>query len=353
MPDEHVIGPYTSLIECMRRINDWCQQLLPVVDENRLLLGVVADGDIRRAILRKSSLEQIAQDFMNKDPVVINSAQWDLGNALYMLREHGLRWLPFVDGDGRFLEMLTLERLIRFQARNTPVVLMAGGLGSRLAPLTDEIPKPMLPVGGRPLIEYIVDQFVRQGFRRFIFSVNYKKEIIENHFGDGSAFGASINYIEEDARLGTAGALTLLPENMESPFIVMNGDILTTLNFGDLVEAHLNGDAMATMAVKSHSEHVPYGVVTVDESGYLLGFEEKPLYSFNISAGINVFSREVRSAIPSGKYFDMPELYQELLSNGAPVKIYALECYWRDIGNLNDYKQAKTDIFDLISSGSD
>lgn len=349
MPDKRTIGPHASLLECMRRINDWCQQLLPVVDENRILLGVVADGDIRRAILRKSSLEQVAQDFMNRNPLVINSSRWDLGNALFLLREHGLRWLPLVDGDGRFLEMLTLDSLIRFQARNTPVVIMAGGLGSRLAPLTDEMPKPMLPVGGRPLLEHIVDQFVRQGFRRFIFSVNYKKEIIENHFGDGSAFGASIRYIEEEARLGTAGALTLLPENLESPFIVMNGDILTTLNFGDLVEAHLSGGAMATMVIKSHSENVPYGVVTVDESGYLLGIEEKPLYSFNISAGINVFSGEVVKLIPARQYYDMPDLYLALLDRHKKARTYLLKCYWQDIGSISDYNQANTDILDHVT----
>lgn len=346
--DKYVVYPQSSILECMRCINESCQQLVPVVENDGKLVGVVADGDIRRAILRNPTLDQEANGFMSHNPIVINLAQWDLGKALFLMREKRLRCIPVVDEFGRFQEMLTLERLIQFQARNTPVVIMAGGLGSRLAPLTDEVPKPMLPMGGHPLLEYIVNQFIRQGFRRFIFSVNYKKEVIRDYFGDGAKFGASIHYIEENMRLGTAGALTLLPADIESPFIVMNGDILTTLNFDKLIETHIHSDALATMAIRSYKETIPYGVVSVDEKGYLANITEKPHYSFNISAGINVLAKDILSLIPENKFFDMPDLYKEMVENQKCVKTYILDCYWRDIGNIKDYNQAKKDILDLF-----
>lgn len=345
--NKNTTGPDTSILECMRLIAQWSQQLLPIVDADGRLLGVVSDGDIRRAILQGKALDQAVASIMNSRPVTLLAENQDRGRALFLLREHSLRWIPLVDSQGKFVELWALEDLLQFQSRKNMVVIMAGGLGARLMPLTNDMPKPMLPVGGKPLLEHIVENFVRQGFRSFTFSVNYKKEIIEDYFGDGRRFGASIHYLHEEERLGTAGALSLLPQGLDAPCIVMNGDILTTLDFGKLMENHIQNNAVATMVVRRYRQQIPYGVISVDDDAQMVSIEEKPCFSFLISAGINVLSVSAIRYVPSA-FFDMPDLYRRLLEEKQPVQTYETEEYWRDIGNLQDYRQANHDITDLF-----
>lgn len=326
----------------------WSQQLVPLTDADGRLRGVLSDGDVRRAILRGESLDGPASAIMNDHPLTMAAGHRDRGRAIFLLRERRLRWLPIVDDDGGFVELWTLEDLLRFSARGNLAVIMAGGLGTRMAPLTDTMPKPMLPVGGRPLLEHIVDQFVRQGFRSIVISVAYRKEIIERHFGDGAGFGADIRYLHEDRRLGTAGALSLLPEPPDAPVVVMNGDILATLDFGALIDAHDASGAAATMVVRRHEERIPFGVAAVNDARELVSLEEKPVLSFLVSAGINVLSPEAVARIPKGEFFDMPDLHRELLRDGRRVLTWETEGYWRDVGNLKEYRQANRDMLDSL-----
>ena len=346
---KNTTGPDTSILECMRLITEWRQQLLPITDENGRLLGVVSDGDIRRAILKGEGLDQSVKIIMNTNPIVLPLQSLDRGKALFLLRENSLRWLPVVDEAGIFINLLSLEELLPFQSRNNLVVIMAGGLGTRLVPLTNDTPKPMLPVGGRPLLEHIVERFIHQGFRSFAFSVNYKKEIIQDYFGDGSRFGASIQYLHEDKRLGTAGALSQIFQKIETPCIVMNGDILTTLDFGNLLDAHIESRAIATVVAHRHTEQVPYGVLTANEKFELISIEEKPSFSFLISSGINVLSPQAIERVPKHTFFDMPDLYRELINEKLKIQIYETKDYWRDIGNLQDYRQANIDMTALFN----
>lgn len=342
------VGPQASILQCMEQINKYCQQLMPVIDDGGHLLGVVADGDIRRAIIAGQTLDKPVSSIMNKNPVCIQAEKWDIGKALFLLRSHSLRWLPVVDVKGRFVRIWSLEDLLQLQSRDNMVVIMAGGLGTRLAPLTNDIPKPMLPVGGRPLLEHIVMHFARQGFRSFVFAVNYKKEIIEEHFQDGSSLGVSIHYLYERKRLGTAGSLALIDYELDAPFIVMNGDILTTFNFGILADTHKNNNSYATIVTRQYVHKVPFGVVREDSENRLLSLEEKPEISFKISAGINIFSPAAISLIPKDSYFDMPDLYKAIMARGYEIKTCPCADYWCDIGNLKDYQKANNEIMDIF-----
>ena len=224
---------------------------------------------------------------------------------------------------------------------------MAGGLGERLGVLTREMPKPMLHVGGRPLLETIVRNFVQQGFRNIFISVNYKAELIQNHFGDGTSFGAAIRYVHEAERLGTAGALGLLPSTPDLPLVVTNGDILTTINYGALVDFHNATPADATMAVREHKVHVPYGVVTAAE-GYLQVIREKPTESWFVSAGIYVIGPTVFRLVDRGVKIDMPTVLERVVASEGRVAVYPIREYWLDIGRVEDFEQAHAEFHEVF-----
>jgi NDP-sugar pyrophosphorylase family protein len=223
--------------------------------------------------------------------------------------------------------------------RDNWVVLMAGGLGSRLRPLTDECPKPMLRVGNKPLLETIIETFIEQGFRRFFISVNYMADTIKEYFGDGSRWGAEIQYLEETSRLGTAGALSLLPEKPQAPLLVMNGDLLTKINFRQLLDFHREHHAQGTMCVREYEFQVPYGVVKMDHHR-ITGFEEKPIQRYFVNAGIYVLEPQALQHIPHGVFFDMPSLFQTLMADRQEAVVFPIREYWLDIGHMADYDRA-------------
>lgn len=336
-----------SILDAIGIIDQGVCQTVLVTDASTKLLGVVSDGDVRRAILQGHDLQTPVAQIMNTQPVTVSVAE-GYGTALVRLRSLGVRYIPVLDDAGRVVDFWSVEQLLRFNALSNPVVIMAGGLGTRLAPLTEDAPKPMLPVGGRPLLEHIVQHFVSMGFRQFYFTVNYKAGHIKEYFADGAAFGVSIDYVHETKRLGTAGALALLPERPTLPTIVMNGDILTRLDFAAVLAQHLNRAALATMVVKQHAIQIPYGVVSADRNNALLGIDEKPQHTFLISTGINVLSPEAFNYIPHEQFFDMPELFTALVQAQKPTHIHEMQEYWLDIGRLADYRRANEE-FDLYS----
>ena len=256
--------------------------------------------------------------------------------------------LPIVDGERRVQDLI-LDNLLAHEERvENWVVLMAGGLGSRLNPMTKTTPKPLLKVGEKPLLETIVEKFTHQGFRRFFISVNYKGEMVKRHFGDGSRWNADIRYLEEDERLGTAGALGLLPNAPTLPVIVMNGDVLTNVNFRSLLEFHEEQDARATMAVREYDFQVPFGVVDL-EGARVLNIEEKPVHRFFVNAGIYVIESEVLESVPPNVHLDMPDLFRRLLGDGMKTAAFPIREYWLDIGHLDDLEQANREFPHEIS----
>lgn len=316
------------------------RKIVLVLHDERLV-GTITDGDVRRAILRGKPLESPATEIMNASPLTVHpSAKRSL--ALRIMRQHVLQHLPVVEADGRLVDLFVLAELVGAEQRKSLAVLMAGGRGERLNPLTRTIPKPLLPVGERPLLELIIENFVSQGFQRIFISVNYKADLFKEHFGDGSAFGAQLDYLVEDRPLGTAGALSLLPEAPDAPVIVMNGDLVTSVDFSQLLDFHIGRGAVATMGVRDYSIQVPYGVVELDGER-ICGLEEKPRRTFFINAGIYVLSPEAVAEIPKKQPFNMTELFAALWAQQKEVVAFPIHEYWMDIGRMEDLERARAE----------
>lgn len=341
---QETLVPSTATIkQAIETIERAFAKVALVVDGNQRLLGTVTDGDVRRGLLRGVQLGDLVSSVMNKHPRVATPND-DPAQVLDMMRQNICRQVPIVDADGRVVALKTLEEALRVPERSNWVFLMAGGRGQRLRPLTDECPKPMLPVAGRPILQIILESMVQQGFRRFFMAVNYKRQVVQKHFGDGSAWGAEIRYVEEkeDLPLGTAGALGLLPERPDHSMIVMNGDILTKVAFGSLLDFHHEHKSIATMCVRDYFLQVPYGVVEVD-SHQLAEVVEKPVHRFLVNAGIYVLEPEAIALVPPDAAYDMPALFERLARENRPPSVFPIREYWLDVGRVDDFNKANDD----------
>lgn len=345
-----LLRPEASMREAIEVIDKSGLQIALVVDENLRLLGTVTDGDIRRGILKGLALETAVHVIMNDQPTVVAEHE-GRDTVLALMTQTVLRNIPIVDAGGRVVDLETLDDLLSEKKLDNPVVLMAGGEGVRLRPLTDKCPKPLLKVGNKPILETILESFIEYGFHRFYISLNYKAEMIRKHFGDGSRWGVNIHYITENARLGTAGALRQMPERQkqDKPIIVMNGDILTKINFAQLLKFHGEHQAVGTMCIREYSLQIPYGVVTVDGQ-HLRGIEEKPVQKYFISAGIYVLNPQVVDFIPEQTFFDMPQLFNILIQQKLETAAFPLREYWLDIGNMADFQRANGEYTDVFTS---
>jgi dTDP-glucose pyrophosphorylase len=341
-----IVGTEATVSEAIAAIESGSIQFALVLDADNRLAGIVTDGDIRRGLLRGVQLTGRAVDVMNRTPV---SAPVSLprDERLRLMRERSIKQLPMLDARGQLVGVETFDELLEVPRYANPVLIMAGGLGERLGALTRDVPKPMLTVGGRPLLETIVRTVVQQGFGNIFISVNYKAEMIKDYFGDGAAFGTSIQYVQETERLGTAGALGLFPTPPDLPMVVTNGDILTTINYGALLDFHNGTSAEATMAVREHKVHVPYGVVSTSE-GYLQTIREKPTESWFVSAGIYVIGRSVFSHVEPGVRIDMPTVLERVVASKGRVAVYPIREYWLDIGRMEDFEQAHAEFNEVF-----
>ena len=333
-----LIDKNTTLLETMKIIDNSSLQFAVVVDDANYLLGTVTDGDIRRGILRGEGLDVPIKQVMNPSPITA-SIENTYSDCLNLLKKHKLKQLPIVDMDNRIVDIIFADEDPVAKSNGNTVILMAGGLGTRLRPLTENIPKPMLNVGDKPILETIIEGFKRYGFTNFILSVNYKKEIIQNYFQDGSALGVSITYIEEEKRMGTAGPLSLLKKKPTSPFFVMNGDLLTQVNFEQLLRFHEDTNAVATMCVREYEHQIPYGVIETDGQ-QLISIKEKPLQRSFVNAGIYVLSPEILDYIPQNEFYDMPDLFKRLMEKQRNVSVFPVREYWLDIGHIADFERA-------------
>ncbi len=336
------IAPDRTIHDAIRTIDEGAIRIALVVDAENRLLGTVTDGDIRRGILKGIALDGPVTHVMNPRPIMARVEE-SREKILETMKQTRLHQIPVVDGQGRLVTVEILDDLLQAHHRDNWVVLMAGGLGSRLRPLTEDCPKPLLKVGSKPLLEIILDNFLEYGFRKFYLSVNYKAEMVKDHFGDGSRWGIQIRYIHEDQRLGTAGALSLLPERPTLPVVVMNGDLLTKVNFQHLLDFHAEHDARATMCVREYDFQVPYGVVRIDNHR-ILSIDEKPVQRFFVNAGIYVLEPETLDCIPSSTCFDMPDLFLKLIGQNRETAVFPIREYWLDIGHIEDFARANGDF---------
>lgn len=335
-----VVSPEQPIIDTMKQIDETTMQFAAVVDEEGVLVGTVTDGDIRRGILKGIALDEPISSVMNKTPVCGEEGR---STSYYkkLLLENKLKQLPIISSERKLIRVVFLTSLENDRHKPNRVILMVGGLGTRLRPLTEHIPKPMLHIGNKPILETIIESFKSYGFVNFILSVNYKKDIIMNYFQDGSHLDVHIEYIEEEKRLGTAGALSLLKEKPNEPFFVMNGDLLTKVNYEQLLNFHVEHESMATMCVREYEFQVPYGVIETE--GHLLSsIVEKPVHKSFVNAGIYILNPHVLDYIPTNEFYDMPELFNKLMHE-KKAAVFPLTEYWLDIGKMADFEKAKLD----------
>ena len=335
--DEIKINQNASIKEALKVIDKGAIKVAVVLSDDGLLLGMLSDGDIRRALLKGMSLDDSITSIINRDPVVANINDTK-ERILELANEKKLHQIPIIS-NGKLIGIQDIREFLAPKNKPNKVILMVGGLGTRLRPLTNDVPKPMLDVGNKPILHTIVENFAKYGYTDIIMCVNYKSEIIKEYFGNGDKFGVKIEYVLENQRMGTAGALSLLQKRPKDDFFVMNGDLLTNVNFEYLHEYHKDSNACASICIRKYEMQVPYGVVNV-RANQVTSIEEKPTQSFFVSAGIYMFSPIVLDFIPKGVFYDMPTLFGELLKQGFAVYPFFIREYWLDIGKMDEYRRA-------------
>lgn len=338
-----LVPPTASIREAMAAIERSATKIAVVVDDQGRLLGTATDGNIRRAMLDGMDLGTTVDKVMNAHPTF---GRIDEGRdqLLERMRQHRRRQLPLLDAQGRVVRVVTLNSFEPDQRRDNLVFILAGGLGTRLHPLTQSAPKPMLPIGDKPILERIVEQFASQGFHRFCLAVRYKSDQIRTHFGDGARWDVRMDYVVEDEPLGTAGALALLAEAEDLPIVVSNGDILTGLAFRQFVDFHAETGATATMGVRPYAIEIPYGVVGL-EGHTVRSIREKPTIEMMVNAGIYCIDWGVVEMIRSrGGWIDMPDVMREAEAQGMLVNGYPIYEYWIDIGQMQDLNRARLEF---------
>ncbi|RBQ30141.1 nucleotidyltransferase family protein [Aliarcobacter vitoriensis] len=338
----------STIKEALEIIDKGSMQIALVVDKDDKLIGTLTDGDIRRGLLKGFDLNSSIEDIIFKKPTIatISDTKEDI---LKLALSKKLHQIPIIDENNRLVGIKEIDELIKPKNKTNKVVLMVGGLGTRLRPLTETTPKPMLKVGNKPILQTIVEKFAEYGYTNIIMCVNYKSHIIQDYFGDGSDFGVKIEYVLEDQRMGTAGALSLLTQKPIEPFFVMNGDLLTNVNFEHLHNYHIATNSIGTMCVREYDFQVPYGVVNIKDSK-IVSIEEKPIHKFFVSAGIYILSPKVLDYIPQNQFYDMPTLFETIIRLNENTLSFPLREYWLDIGRIEEYEKANkeySEIFEL------
>ncbi|EDZ63213.1 nucleotidyl transferase [Sulfurimonas gotlandica GD1] len=341
-----ILGKDSNIRDVLEIIDSGDMRIALIVEANNKLIGTVSDGDIRRAFLKGATLDDPIEGIIFKDFTYAKAG--DSKDKLIKLAKYNQIYIiPIIDENFILLGIEEVNDLIDTKEYANKVVLMVGGLGTRLRPLTDDMPKPLLKVGNKPILETIIDNFSKYGFKDFILSVNYKSEMIKKHFGNGSRFGVNIEYVQEDKRMGTAGALSLMREKLKDDFFVMNGDLLTNVNYEHLLNYHLNDNAVATMCVKEYDFQIPYGVVNI-EHNHITSISEKPIHKFFVNAGIYMLSPSTLEFIPNNEFFDMPTLFDNLIQHKQKSISFPIREYWLDIGEIEEYKKANIEYLDIF-----
>lgn len=328
-----------SFLSAMQAIDKNGRGFVCVVNSRGQLKGLLTDGDIRRRLIAGAKRESSIVEAYNESPLVL-SQPYSYTDVVHLFKAKKIRSVPVVDKDQKLVGVLfESDYLVHTVKRDNPVVIMAGGRGQRLMPLTKDCPKPLVPVAGKPMIERIIENLRDCGFHRLYLTVNYKKETLKDYFGDGRDFDVDISYVEEPKRLGTAGSLNLIRDEIQSDVIVTNGDILCGVNFAHILDQHIKADTMATMAVRNYSTQIPFGVVQVHDKN-IKSIMEKPSYSYQVSAGINVLSPGAVAGIPEGVFYDMPTVFNDLLAAEKVTQVYHINEYWFDLGTAADLDRA-------------
>lgn len=345
--DAILVRPDATLRRAMEHINLSGHGIAVLLDLKGRFLATITDGDIRRAILAGASIDSpVTEAFGNSDGTLRHSVtahvETSRAEQITIMRDAKVRHLPLLNDDRHVVDIALCESATDVPKLPMQAVIMAGGFGTRLRPLTDNTPKPMLAIAGRPLMERAIEGLQQAGVRRINITTHYMPEKITSYFGSGSDFGVELNYVSEDEPLGTAGALGLLGE-IEEPLLVINGDILTNTDFGALLRFHQEKKSLLTVGVRHYDIQVPYGVIEA-KNGRILGLREKPTYEFFVNAGVYLLDPSVRQFIPTSGRFDMTDLIDLLLEMGKPVASFPILEYWIDIGKHDDFDRAQREV---------
>mgnify|MGYP003575662702 CR=1 FL=1 len=339
---KHCINKEDSVKEALFRLNNNApDSILFVVDEQRKLIGSLTDGDLRRGFLKNLDFEDSLLSFIKNNPLSIQLNNYTL-TQLQDYKERDFKIIPIVDDENRIVDILNF----RHQSTIIPAdaVLMAGGKGKRLMPLTQDIPKPLLKVGDKPIIEYNIDRFIQVGIKNIKISVNYLGDQLIDYFGDGSNKGSNISYVRESQPLGTIGSILLFKDFKFEDIVVMNSDILTNIDLADFYKTFKDSDADMAIAATSYHVDVPYAVLEVDSQNTIQSLKEKPRYTYYSNAGIYILKRELLKLIPANQFYDITDLMEDILTKGKKLITYPITGYWLDIGRHEDYKKAQEDI---------
>ena len=337
-----------SLEQAIEVLDKAALRIALIVDSEGKLQGTLTDGDLRRALLKHRPLDTPVREVMNPNPKTAEQG-WTDSRILALMEQHELLQLPLVDNAGKVVGLVNLHDLLNKHRHDNPVFLMAGGFGTRLRPLTNNCPKPMLKVGDKPILEQILLNFVEAGVHRFYISTHYMPDVIRDYFGNGDKWGVSIQYVHEDEPLGTGGALGLLPhDEIDQPMFMMNGDLLTSLNLHSFLEFHESHGSVATMCVREYEHQVPYGVIT-SEGTLIKSMVEKPVHRFFVNAGIYLLDPALVKSVEPGTRIDMPSLLEQQIEKDKPVNMFPIHEYWLDIGRMDDFNRAQDEVGSVFS----
>lgn len=337
-PDKFIIQSDQTIRHAMECIDSNWREVSLVSDSEQRIIGVITDGDIRRGLLRGLTMDSPATEIMTKTFFSVGPDA-DRTTVLDIMKSRSIRHVPVLDAQGKLIGIHFLEELLGTSVKPNIAVIMAGGKGTRLRPLTENCPKPMIPVAGRPILERVILHLVGYGIRKIYLSINYLGDMIEQYFGDGSAFGCSIQYLREEKYLGTGGPLSLLPEQPKHPLIVMNGDQVTQVNIARLLEFHEKEKVEATIAIRPYQVEIPFGVIRKN-GNRLVEIQEKPASNHLISVGMYVLNPSVLTFVPKNEEFPITDLFDVLLERNIPVGVHFVEEEWIDVGRLEDLKKA-------------
>jgi dTDP-glucose pyrophosphorylase len=337
-----------TIQQAIHSLETSCMQIVLAVAEDNQLIGTLTDGDIRRAFLKGHRLDSVIDDVVNRNPLVVPP---EIGKdlVLQLMKFNRIHQLPTVDQDGIVVGLHVWDIILAPATIDNIILIMAGGKGTRLRPQTENCPKPMLEVGGKPILEYIIERAKIDGFQNFVISLHYLGHMIEDHFGDGRRYGVNIKYVKEESPLGTAGCLSLLSENPLLPLIVINGDVLTDINYNDFLDFHNRQSAAATMAVRQYEIQNQFGVVKIN-GVEIERFEEKPIYRSYVNAGIYALKPECINYLEYNKHCDMPTLFERIKKNYGRTIVYPMHEPWLDVGRPSDLDLARTSYINSFDS---
>lgn len=329
-----ILPASSNIRQAIQVLNEASLKIVLVIDANHVLVGTISDGDIRRGLLNGLELNSPIESIIHHDALIV-PPELSREVVVQLMMANKIQQIPIVDENKHVIGLHLWDQINAPSPRTNIMVIMAGGKGTRLHPQTENCPKPLLPVAGKPILEHIIDRAKVEGFSRFILAIHHLGHMIEEYFGNGEALGVNIEYLREESPLGTAGALSLLDPLPKSAFVVTNGDVLTDIHYGELLDFHIQHNAAATMAVRVHEWQNPFGVVQT-QGIEIRGYEEKPISRAHINAGVYVIDPSAISLLNKSVSCDMPTLFNSIQLEGRRTVAYPIHERWLDVGRPDD-----------------